>query len=133
MIGSQHEQLKIIRIMKNDKATKSAGIHILLDFYGAKNINSMKFVKKSLVEAIRASKFKLIKINLHKFSPHGVSGVAIIAESHISIHTWPEYNFAAIDIFVCGGKNARPAIKSLKKAFKPKRAVCNEILRGKLT
>jgi len=120
--------------MKEKKpAIKSAGIHILLDFFGAKNINSLKFVRKSLTEATKASKFTLIKVDLHKFSPQGVSGIAIIAESHISIHTWPEYEFAAIDIFICGGKDAKPAIKSLKKAFKPKKIILNEILRGELS
>lgn len=117
--------------MQNGKKhEKSAGIHILLDFWGAKNINSVKFARKALVDAVRASKFKLLKIDLHKFSPQGVSGVAIIAESHISIHTWPEYDFVAVDIFLCGGKNPKPAINSLKKSFQPKKIIRHEIMRG---
>jgi S-adenosylmethionine decarboxylase len=117
--------------MKKEKSSaKSAGIHILLDFWGAKNINSVKFIRKALLDAVKASKFTLLKVDLHKFSPQGVSGVAIIAESHISIHTWPEYEFAALDIFVCGGKNPKPAISSLKKNFKPKKIIFKEIQRG---
>jgi S-adenosylmethionine decarboxylase len=112
------------------KYEKSAGIHILLDFWGAKNINSVKFVRKALLDAVKASKFTLLKIDLHKFSPQGVSGVAIIAESHVSIHTWPEYEFVALDIFVCGGKNPKPALNSLKKSFKPKKVIMKEIERG---
>lgn len=115
---------------KKELSAKSAGIHILLDFWGVKNINSVKFAKRALLDAIKASKFTLLKIELHKFSPQGVSGVAIIAESHISIHTWPEYEFVAIDIFLCGGKNPKPAIKSLKKSFKPKKVIINDIKRG---
>lgn len=115
---------------KINSPVKSAGIHIFLDFWGAKDINSVKFVKKALIDAVKASKFTLLKIELHKFSPQGVSGVAIIAESHISIHTWPEYEFVAIDIFLCGGKNPNPAIKSLKKSFRPKKVIINEIKRG---
>lgn len=117
--------------MKKEKSSvKSAGVHILLDFWGAKNINSVKFVRKALIDAIKASKFTLLKVDLHKFSPQGVSGVAIIAESHISIHTWPEYEFAAIDIFSCGDKDPKPAVKSLKKSFTPKKVIINEIKRG---
>lgn len=117
--------------MKKEKLTiKSAGVHILLDFWGAKNTNSVKFVRKALLDAIKASKFTLLKIDLHKFSPQGVSGVAIIAESHVSIHTWPEYEFVALDIFVCGGKNPKPALKSLKKSFRPKKVIIKEISRG---
>jgi S-adenosylmethionine decarboxylase len=117
--------------MKEEESTpKSAGVHILLDFWGAKNINSVKVVKKALIDAIKASKFTLLQIELHKFSPQGVSGVAIIAESHVSIHTWPEYEFVALDIFVCGGKNPKPAISSLKKSFKPKKIIIKEVERG---
>jgi len=117
--------------MKKDKSPiKSAGIHILLDFWGAKNTDSVKFVKKALIDAISASKFTLLKIDLHKFSPQGVSGIAIIAESHVSIHTWPEYEFVALDIFACGGKNTKLALKSLKKSFKPKKMIIKEIKRG---
>lgn len=117
--------------MKKEKSSaKSAGIHILLDFWGARNINSVKYVRKALLDAVKASKFTLLKVDLHKFSPQGVSGVAIIAESHVSIHTWPEYEFVALDIFVCGGKNPKPAINSLKKSFKPKKVIVKEIERG---
>jgi S-adenosylmethionine decarboxylase len=117
--------------MKKEKSSvKSAGVHILLDFWGAKNINSVKFVRKALFDAVKASKFTLLKVDLHKFSPQGVSGVAIIAESHISIHTWPEYEFAAIDIFSCGDKDPKPAVKSLKKSFTPKKVLTKEIQRG---
>lgn len=111
-------------------STKSAGTHIILDFWGAKNINSVEVVKKVLIDAVKASKFTLLKIELHKFSPQGVSGVAIIAESHISVHTWPEYKFAAIDIFFCGDNDPQPAIKVLKNKFKPKKVILKEILRG---
>lgn len=119
--------------MKNKPMiAKSAGTHILLDFWGAKNINSVKFARKALIDAVKASNFTLLKVDLHKFSPQGVSGVAIIAESHISIHTWPEYGFAALDVFYCGDKNPKPAIASLKKAFRPKKIILKEISRGEM-
>ena len=109
---------------------QSAGIHLLIDFWEAENLDSVSFCEKALSRAVKASKATLLKINLHKFQPHGVSGVAVISESHISIHTWPEHGYAALDIFVCGGKSPYRALESLKKSFKPKRIVLTEAKRG---
>ena len=110
---------------------KYAGRHILLEFWEAENIDSIVIIKKALIEAIKASKATLLKIELHNFSPQGISGMAIIAESHISIHTWPERRYAAIDIFTCGQKvKPEKAVAVLKKFFKPKRVELKEIKRG---
>ena len=115
----------------NTRKIKYAGNHILLEFWGAKDINSISAVKKALTQAIKACGATLLKIELHKFSPQGVSGVAIIAESHISIHTWPEYNYTAIDIFTCGDKvDPYQAVNTLKKILKPKKIEVVEIKRG---
>jgi len=61
-------------------------------------------VRDGLLAACRKGKFSIINLNVHQFSPHGVTGVALLAESHMSIHTWPEYGYAAVDIFTCGGE-----------------------------
>lgn len=110
-----------------------AGIHLLLEFWQVEDIDSIKAIRKALIKAVKAAGATLLKIELHKFSPQGISGVAIIAESHISIHTWPEYNYAAIDIFTCGRK-VKPyqAVTALKESFKPKRFKIKEIKRGKI-
>jgi S-adenosylmethionine decarboxylase len=110
---------------------KYAGNQILLEFWGAQEINSMSTVRKALTQAVKAAGATLLKIELHKFSPQGISGVAIIAESHISIHTWPEYQYAAIDIFTCG-QAVKPyqALAVLKKAFKPQKVEIIEVKRG---
>ena len=74
----------------------------------------------------------LLHIHLHHFTPNGgVSGVAVLAESHISIHSWPEYGYAALDVFMCGRTNPRAAIDVLKEAFEPRKVVVKEQLRGK--
>jgi len=113
--------------------TKYAGRHILLEFWGAHQIDSLVVVKKALAGAVKAAGATLLKIDLHRFSPHGISGVAIIAESHISIHTWPEYGYAAIDIFTCGERvEPEKAVIVLKNTFRPERVEIREIKRGKI-
>ena len=81
-----------------------AGNHMLLEFWQCQNLNSEKIVKKALVESVAACRAELLSVSVHCFKPHGISGIAAIKESHISIHTWPEKRYAAIDIFTCGTK-----------------------------
>ncbi len=115
----------------NTPKIKSVGQHILLEFWGAKGLNSIKIIRRALTQAVETSGATLLKIELHKFSPQGVSGVVLIAESHISIHTWPQYQYAAIDVFTCGSKvDPYKAISSLKKNLKPKKVQILEIKRG---
>ncbi|HYW34929.1 MAG TPA: adenosylmethionine decarboxylase [Balneolaceae bacterium] len=83
---------------------EALGRQILVEMYNcdSKKINDITYVKSSLVKAVEASQATIISHDFHKFSPHGISGVVVIAESHVSIHTWPEYNYAALDVFTCG-------------------------------
>lgn len=113
-----------------DGAVEYAGIHLILEFWGAKNTNSVKKIEQALRDAVARSETTLLHINLHKFSPQGVSGVAVIAESHISVHTWPEYKYAAFDVFMCGDKNPYKAVDVLKEYFNPKKIEIIEIKRG---
>ena len=74
----------------------------------------------------------LLHIHLHHFTPNGgVSGVAVLAESHISIHTWPERGYAALDVFMCGAAEPQRSVDVLRAAFQPKRLVVGEHLRGR--
>jgi S-adenosylmethionine decarboxylase len=73
----------------------------------------------------------LLHIHLHHFTPNGgISGVAVLAESHISVHTWPERSFAAFDIFMCGNARPEEAVPVLKRAFLPTTMRISEQLRG---
>jgi S-adenosylmethionine decarboxylase len=65
-------------------------------------IRDLKAVRDALVEAAKAASATIVDISFHEFSPFGISGMVVIAESHLSIHTWPEYGYAAVDIFTCG-------------------------------
>ena len=110
---------------------KFAGTHLIIEVWNAQNLSSLKKIEKILKEAIEACGATLLKIDLHKFSPYGgVSGVAIIKESHLSIHTWPEYKYAAIDVFVCGNVNPYKAIPVIKKGFKTENIQVSELKRG---
>ena len=94
--------------------------HVLFDLNKCKFdlLNDETFVKDSLVEAAKASKCEIIKVEIHKFEPQGVTGYALLAESHMSIHTWPEKGIAKCDIFTCNSNNdPLAAIEYLKKRF----------------
>ncbi len=108
-----------------------AGTHLILDLWGAKGLTDVNFIEATLREAIDAAKATLLHIHLHSFGPNeGVSGVAVLAESHISIHTWPEREFAALDIFMCGSAEPEKAVPVLKKAFNPTHITIGEQKRG---
>lgn len=83
---------------------EALGRQILVEYYDCDStkLNDVEFIESALIKATKASKATIVTHNFHKFSPHGVSGVIVIAESHVSIHTWPEYQYAAVDIFTCG-------------------------------
>ncbi len=108
-----------------------AGTHLIIELWDAKNLSSLPKIRKSLKDSVKAIGATLLNISLHKFSSSGgVSGVAVISESHISVHTWPEYNYAAIDIFVCGQVNPYEAVPVLKKQYQTSNIQVSEIKRG---
>jgi len=84
--------------------TKRAGTHLIVEFWGGKVIESVSAIKKILLETARVSNNTPIGVKIHKFNPQGLTGFILLAESHISIHTWPELDYVAIDIFTCGVK-----------------------------
>ena len=80
------------------------GRHLLLELFDCDQdaINNVEAVKGALIEAAKRAQATIVDVVFHEFNPFGVSGVVVIAESHLSIHTWPEYRYAAVDIFSCG-------------------------------
>jgi len=108
-----------------------AGTHLILDLWDAHGLDDLELIESAMREAVDICGASLLHIHLHHFTPgFGVSGVAVLAESHISVHTWPERNFAAFDIFMCGDARPELAIPVLKKAFKPGKINISEQLRG---
>ena len=108
-----------------------AGTHLILDLWQASNLDDLKLMERAMREAVEVSGATLLHIHLHHFtSSGGISGVAILAESHISVHTWPERNYAAFDIFMCGDARPEMSIPVLKQYFLPARMEITEQLRG---
>ena len=111
-----------------------AGTHLLIDLIGASHLNELTIVEDALRRAVAATGATLLDLELHHFSPQGgISGVAILAESHMSIHTWPETAFAAVDIFLCGHCDAYQVIPILKDIFQPDSVQVSEHKRGLVT
>ncbi len=111
------------------------GKHFIVELFDCnrETLNDTREVEDILNEAVHVSKATRIKSVFHKFAPHGVSGVVVIAESHFSIHTWPEYGYCAIDIFTCGETvDNHAALKHMKNAFQAGNATVMELKRGVL-
>ncbi|MCK4651393.1 adenosylmethionine decarboxylase [Candidatus Babeliales bacterium] len=121
-------------IIEDEDKSKYAGLHFFLDLWGGNITEDPKELEKILKQAAKEANSEPKKVAIHKFSPHGITGVLVLAESHISIHTWPELDYAAIDIFTCG-KKAKPekALEYLKKVFNPKKVEITETKRGKIS
>jgi spermidine synthase len=100
---------------------QALGRHILVEFNGCSSqiLNDVSVIEKEMVSAAQVAGATVINSSFHHFSPYGVSGVVVIQESHLAIHTWPEYRYAAVDLFTCG-ESVDPwvSFEHLKKAFK---------------
>lgn len=109
------------------------GQHLLIDFWGAQQPAIVEQVDALLRDAASACGATVLDIRLHGFGDGGgITGVAILAESHISLHTWPERDYIALDIFLCGARNAAPALELLKRQLQPKHFAVSTHLRGAL-
>jgi S-adenosylmethionine decarboxylase len=112
---------------------RCAGAHMIVDLYGANRLDELSLMEQTLRRCVEAAGATLLHIHLHHFEPNGgISGVAVLAESHICVHSWPERNYAALDIFMCGKARPERCIEVLLEAFSPRRAEIQELLRGRL-
>jgi S-adenosylmethionine decarboxylase len=111
---------------------RCAGAHLIVDLYDAARLDDRDHIETTLRRCVEAAGATLLHIHLHRFEPNGgVSGVAVLAESHISIHSWPERAYAALDIFMCGNAEPDKCIPVLREAFAPGRLAVSELLRGR--
>ncbi len=112
------------------------GTHILAEFYGCpeERLNNVNFVEKEMKNGALAAQATIVTSSFHHFSPFGVSGVVVISESHLAIHTWPEYGYCAVDVFTCGNTvNPKDALDYLVEAFGATRHEYKEEKRGLLS
>ena len=88
-----------------------AGSHLIIDLWDAEGLDDRDRIEQALIDAVNAAGATLLHIHLHTFSEGGgISGVAVLSESHISVHTWPERGYAAFDVFMCGDAEPRKAL-----------------------
>ena len=109
------------------------GKHLTIDMYGCRfeNLNDLEFIKTAMTTAIAEANMTLLDFTSYQFEPQGLTAIALLAESHMSMHTYPELGYAAVDIFTCGD-HSRPerAIKILKRFLKPDKTKTTLIKRG---
>ena len=108
------------------------GNHVLLDLWECSHLQDMAHIEQAMRDAATLCGANVLAVKLHSFGENaGITGVAILAESHISIHTWPETGYAAIDIFMCGNCNPEQAVPVFEKAFASSKSGIKVISRGK--
>jgi len=130
-----NERVYITGKIKEDKQLAALGKHLLLELKDCNSelLNDVGYLKNTISEVAVQIGATIIKDSFYQFTPQGVSGVIIIAESHISIHTWPEYNYAAVDIFTCGEViEPKNAVKPLAEKLKARSTSYIELRRGVL-
>jgi len=109
-----------------------AGDHLLVEFWGANNLSDMDVVREALESSAVAAGATLLHSHYHRFGDGGgVSGVSVLAESHITIHTWPERGYAAIDIFMCGDCDPRDCLPLLETSLRPREIEVQSLRRGR--
>ena len=109
------------------------GRHLLLELKNCNQevLNDLAFIRKCLIETAEQIGATVVNQSFHQFSPHGISGVVIVAESHLCIHTWPEYRYASVDVFTCGESiDPKQAINLLTEKFGSKESSFLELKRG---
>ena len=112
---------------------QSLGRHVLAEIYGCRFdvLNDIKQVENIMIDAALEAGAEVREFVFHKFSPQGISGVVVISESHLAIHTWPELGYAAVDVFTCGDKvNPWDACNYLAQSFRAEYINASEIKRG---
>lgn len=111
------------------QATQST--HLIVEFYGARNLTDAGQIAEALKIAAQRGGAIVLDARLHDFGDHqGVTGIVLLAESHISIHTWPEHDYAAIDIFMCGQTYPDKSVESLREFFQPESVDVQRLIRG---
>lgn len=110
---------------------KYVGTHLIAELYGCKNnLDDAQLIRSALKGAALVCKATVLHSKFHKFSPKGITGYLLLAESHISIHTWPELNYAAVDIFTCGNMRSEKALRYIFEALGPSKVKAKKHLRG---
>lgn len=109
------------------------GRHVLAEVYGCRYdiLNDLERIREILVSAALSAGAEVLETTFHRFSPQGISGVVVISESHLAIHTWPELGYAAVDVFTCGDDvDPWVAMEAIVKKFEATSVTATEVKRG---
>ncbi len=111
---------------------RGLGRQLVVELWGCeRSTDDPKAIRQALLQAVERARATLIEVQVHPFNPHGVSGMAMLAESHIAVHTWPEIGYVALDVFTCGeGVAPEGAVEVLCDLFRPQHTSVVEIRRG---
>lgn len=114
---------------------RTEGKHIIMDASGCvpELLNDLDYLRSLLVDAARRANATVLNVAFHHFTPQGVSGVVVISESHLSIHTWPEFGYAALDFYTCGDIDPKVACEYVAKELKATYVKTTEIARGEVS
>ena len=107
-----------------------AGTHLIIEVMNGTGLDDPARIERAFRHCVAACGATLLHIHTHRFSPQGVSGVAVLAESHISVHTWPEVGYGAFDVFMCGDAAPWQAVEVLADSFETRDVQVRELLRG---
>jgi S-adenosylmethionine decarboxylase len=107
-----------------------AGTHLIIEVVDGHGLDDEARIQQAFRDCVTECGATLLHIHTHKFSPQGVSGVAVLAESHISVHTWPEIGYGAFDVFMCGDAEPWKAVDVLGRAFSTADVRVKELKRG---
>ena len=108
-----------------------AGNHLIIDLFGASRLDDIKHMEQTLKQCVEVAGATPLHFHLHHFTPNGgISGVAVLSESHISVHSWPEADYAAFDVFMCGDAKPELCVDILREAFEAREAVVKTHQRG---
>jgi len=120
-------------VPQGGRGLETLGRHCIIEYYDCPRdiMDDVERIKKAMCDAAVAMNATIVAVEFHHFNPHGVSGMVVISESHLSIHTWPEFGYAAVDVFTCGDiVDPWFAHERLREAFQAKRESVVELKRG---
>ena len=107
-----------------------AGTHLIIELVGGEGLDDAERIEQAFRDCVEAAGATLLHLHTHKFTPQGVSGVAVLAESHITVHTWPEIGYGAFDVFMCGDADPWACVPVLREAFAAREIRVSELRRG---
>jgi S-adenosylmethionine decarboxylase len=121
------------RSLARQSTPNPLGRHLIADFFGADHLRNPTVIERVLIAAAQAAGAQVLGSHIHDFGEgKGVTGVITLAESHMSIHSWPEHDYAAIDVFMCGDADPMIALRSLQEALRPSKTHIHVIARGEI-